>query len=81
MLPTENYFTMAACTDSGRSTPHSYSTAVSMIENSYSKYFENCFITGPAALSVVPALHTRLSETSMLNISRAIGTCFKPFVT
>lgn len=77
--PTENYFTIPVCTDYGRSTPHSCSTAVSMIENSYSKYFENCFITGSV---VLPALHsTRLSDTAMLNIPRPIGTCFNPFIT
>lgn len=80
VIPAENYLTMPACTDYGRSTPHSCFAAVSMIENSYSKYFENCFITGSAEPSI--ALHTaRLSETTMLNIPRAIGTCFNPFIT
>lgn len=44
---------MAVCTDYGDPTPHSCSTAVSMIENSNSKYFENCFITTAAYYCIV----------------------------
>lgn len=64
LLGNENCLTIAAGTD-WRSAPHSERAAVSIIENSYSKYFENCFITDRRAMRRI-ALYVSSDSASQL---------------
>jgi hypothetical protein len=71
---------MAASIDFGQSTPHSNPAAVSIIENSYSKYFENCFITGSAGLHsdciVGAAVQAREASAGYVNWRHMISIRF-----